>query len=167
MLVEGIQVVSINDCIRKMCFPSNPNASISTLISKFVLLISKYLYEGAHCYRADAEDKTKHVLIELDLLLSVFSDNGFVANLKASFVDSALLSREFFNLVACCCCCTKVKKALICSESFSDFVKAGPVLLNSFYKIKSRLEKIVCLDIEGKAPVCLSANFSNDFSIRV
>ena len=151
MLVDNIEVVSINDCLRVMCFPNNLKASITTFFSKISRLVDKHLYQNARCYRADAEDKTKHILLELDLIFMVLADQEFTEHLKNKAFDSSLLSKNFFNLEAVCCCNSKkLKKAMTFSESFSDFVKAGPVVLNSFNAMKSKLNRVVCLDIEGK-----------------
>lgn len=152
MLVDDIQLVSVNDCLRSICFPNNPKASISSLFGKFSHLVDKHLYQNCRCYRADAEDKTKHILLELDLIFLVITDQEFTEHLKAKQFDIKILSKQFFNLEhACCCSSKKLKKALTFSESFSDFVKAGPVVLNSFNTMKSQLSRIVCLDIEGMA----------------
>jgi hypothetical protein len=151
MLVDNIQLVSVNDCLRSICFPNNSKASIETFFSKFSRLVDKNLYRSCRCYRADAEDKTKHILLELDLIFLVITDQEFIEHLEAKHFENSILSKQFFNLEHTCCCSSKkLTKALTFSESFSDFVKAGPVMLNSFNSMKSQLHRIVCLDIEGK-----------------
>ncbi len=151
MLRDNIELVSVNDCLRIMCFPSNSKASITALFVKVCHIVDKYIHQNARSYRADAEDWTKHILLELDLIFTILSDQDFAESLKAKQFDFSTLTKKFYNLESICCCSSKkLKKALTSSESFSDFVKAGPVVLNSFYKMKNQLSRIVCLDIEGK-----------------
>lgn len=151
----GKDFVSLNDVLRA-CFPNNPNASITTIGGQFLVNFTNNTYENIPCFRADASDKTKHILVELDIVLQVFASNELkkFAPLVSTAL-SGLMNKSFQNLETICCCCPKkLKKAFIQSETFSDFVRSGPVVLNSFNAIKHTISYIACLDIEGTHSYC-------------
>lgn len=150
--------ISLNEFIRMFCFPNNPKASITPLIGKIVPVIAERHAGTNTCYKAVAADQTHHVLISYIFLAEVFIHPELYFNIKIRGADIAeknynqLISMEFKNIEAACCCCPKkLKKILINSEAFSDFVRAGPVELRRFNQLKPSLQTIVCLDIEGNA----------------
>lgn len=153
MLHSGFNLVSLNDFIRNCCVLKDKD-SINIIGNIFCKLItSKYMFDGNACFKAEAEDKTRHLLFELDLVLEIFYDESlFNTLISRSFQENLrnLSNKQFIiSTPACCCCPKKLKKHFSHSESFSEFVRKGDVEMRRFESLKHSLKYIVCLDIEG------------------
>lgn len=153
MFFEGEEFVSIHDFIETMC-QLGKNESFSSLINELCSLVtSKYSYEGNKCLKAEAADKTRHILLRLDLVLEIFMNENIgrtITNINTLAKLNSILLREYFPTDYTCCCCPKrLKKAVARASSFSEFVKKGAVELRRFNAIKPSIQSIICLDIEG------------------
>ena len=157
MFCNGVDLVSLNDFVQTMCKPEiekTKNESILHIVNEFCSLISsKFSYEGNKCFKAEASDKTRHLLFDVELVLEIFMTNNMNKNITTkTFINDLknLLEKKYLIFVSACCCCPKkLKKSLAQSISFTEFVRQGDVDLRRFNSIKSTLRFIICLDIEG------------------
>ena len=153
MFYNGVDLVSLNDFVQTMC-RSEKNASISFIANEFCsLILSKFSYEGSKCFKAEAPDKTWHLLFDVELVLEIVMIENMAKNIttKTFITDlkSILEKKYFISISACCCCPKKLKKSLARSISFTEFVRQGDKELRRFNSIKSSLRFLICLDIEG------------------
>lgn len=153
MFYNDVDLVSLNDFVQTMC-KSEKNASISNITNEFCSsVLSKFSYEGSKCFKAEASDKTWHLLFDVELVLEIFMIDNMAKNIatKTFIIDlKSLLEKKYSILISTCCCCPKkLKKSLARSISFTEFVRQGDEELRIFNSIKSSLRFLICLDIEG------------------
>lgn len=153
MFHNGVDLISLNDFIQTMCKP-NKNDSISHISSEFCALVStKFSYDGNKCFKAEASDKTRHLLFDIELVLEIFMTDKMskIINTKTFIADlKSLLEKKYLIFMPSCCCCPKkLKKSLAQSISFTEFVFQGEVELRRFNSIKPSIRFLICLDIEG------------------
>lgn len=151
---EGDTYVSLLDFIEILC-KIDKNETILTIANDFCnFLTTKYCFVGNKCFKAEASDKTKHILLPVDLVLQIFISENFAKYLVLDSFDSNInltLSKNYVVSSSCCCCCPKkLKKALYNASSFTEFVKQGEVELRRFQKLKPKINYLISLDIEGK-----------------
>ena len=157
-------IVSVNDFLREMCL-CGEKGSLDKFINVFCRLVMKHAQPENLWYTAEAEDKTRHVIMDIDNIVNTFFDSEFIHFLKLfdSFFDPAFSNKQFTNLHSFRFWSSKkLKKELKSTEAFSEFVKVGPIYLNAFNKAKSKFAKLLSLDVEGKKSVfALKAYFDS------
>ena len=154
MYHDGEIYVSLLDFIETMCNIDNNEAALSIGIYFCNFLTSKYSFEGNKCFKAEASDKTKHIMFPYELVLEIF----MCENIKNTIIYksfnakiSDILSKKYtITHTTCCCCPKKLKKAVSHAASFSDFVRQGQAEVRRFQSLKSEIKFLVSLDIEGK-----------------
>lgn len=153
MRFEGEDFISIHEFVEVICQPDK-NESFTSILNEFcTLLTSKYSYDGNKCFKAEALDKTRHILFRLDLVLEIFlleSIRRTIMNeLFASKLNDILNKDYLISGSTCCCCPKKLKKAVTRASAFTDFVRQGDVELRRFNSLKPNIKFLICLDIEG------------------
>lgn len=150
---EGEDYISIHEFTETMCHLEQNELSTSVVNEFCTFLTSKYSYENNKCFKAEAFDKTRHILFRLDLVLEIFMCESIKRRLVSKNFASKLneiLTKEYFIMCTTCCCCPKkLKKAVASASAFTDFVRQGNVELRRFNSIKSNVKFLICLDIEG------------------
>lgn len=152
--------VSLNDFLHECCHDAGRRSSVVSLGDHVISVIYRQqLLRGVLVYKAEAADKTRHLLLRLDVILAAFQDDALSAKLqRPDTTDTthvpgaleALLGRTYVTTDSFRDRpCSKVRKLFIQTESFSAFVRRGPVDLAKFNDIRHRLKYVVCLDIEG------------------
>lgn len=154
MYHEGDDYISLLDFVEQIC-NSNKNIDIiSSIVNDFCnFLTSKYSFEGNKCFKAEAMDNTKHILVPVELVLEIF----VCENVKKTVISESFETQ--FNFIrsknyiitgpTCCCCPRKLKKAVIHAVSFNEFVRQGQVEVRRFQSLKPKINFLVSLDIEG------------------
>lgn len=163
------ELVSLLDFVETTCKIDN-DSSASTIINEFCnILTSKYSFESNRCYKAEASDKTRHVILPISIILKIFiTDNmrkfinqeALLQNLKIVLAKSYIVSNTL-----CCCCPKKLKKAVSHASAFNLFVKKGDVELRRFNNLKKNIKLLISLDIEGNICCFVNASFIKFTSI--
>jgi hypothetical protein len=155
MRFEGDNFISIHDFVEVICQPDR-NESFNSILNEFcTILNSKYSYDDYKCFKAEALDKTRHILFRLDLVLEIFlleSIRRTVTSNSKLFSSklSDVLKKDYIITGSTCCCCpTKLKKVVARASAFTDFVRQGDAELRRFNSLKPSIKFIICLDIEG------------------
>lgn len=154
MYHEGDDYISLLDFVEQIC---NSNKNIDTIISianDFCnFLASKYSFEGNRCFKAEALDKTRHILVPVELVLEIFvCENIKKTIMHESFETQFKFIRSKNYIITgptCCCCPKKLKKALTHVVSFNEFMRQGQVEVRRFQSLKPKIKFLVSLDIEG------------------
>lgn len=148
------ELVSLNDFVETICKIEN-NDSITSITNEFCsILTSKYSYESNKCFKADSFDKTRHILLPIELVLKIFLNENIRRTINhESLLNKlqALLEKAYIiSNPTCCCCPKKMKKAVSHAFSFTEFVKQGDVEMRRFNLMKADIKFLICLDIEGR-----------------
>lgn len=153
MRYEGDSFISLQDFFENICQPGK-NESYTSLHNEFcTILTSKYSYENNKCFKAESSDKTRHILLRLDLVLEIFMTESIkrtIVNRAFSSQLNELLKKEYLVTdTTCCCCPKKLKKAVARASAFTEFVRQGDAELRRFNSLKPNIKFLFCLDIEG------------------
>lgn len=153
MHFEGENFISIHEFVEVMC-RLDKNESFSSILNEFIMLLtSKYSHENNKCFKAEASDKTRHILFQLDLVLEIFINESIrrtiMGNSFASNLNKILESNYAITDSTCCCCHKKLKKVVARASDFTDFVRKGDVELRRFNSLKPSIKFLISLDIEG------------------
>ena len=153
MRLEGEEFISIHEFVESMCQPDKSEYFTSILNEFCTLLTSKYSYDGNKCFKAEALDKTRHILFRLDLVLEIFLLERIRRTIVSKYFTSKLneiLKKDYLIVdTTCCCCPKKLKKVVARASAFTDFVRLGDVELRRFDSLKPITKFLICLDIEG------------------
>lgn len=161
MHYDGEEYVSLLDFIETVC---KKEAATSIASNFCTFLTSKYSYEGNKCFKAEGLDKTRHILLPIEIVLEIFVNENIKETIILESFNTKLnevLSKNYIITGSTCCCCPKkMKKAVSHAASFTDFVRQGEVELRRFNSLKPTINLLVCLDIEGKYS-CVCQMISN------
>lgn len=154
MHYEGDDYVSLLDFIEHLCDNNKDIETISAIANDFcILLTSKYSFEGNKCFKAEALDKTRHILMPIGLVLKIFvCENIKKKIIRESFESqfNFILSKNYIiNGPSCCCCPKKLRKAVTHLVSFNEFVRQGQSEVRRFQSLKPKIDFLISLDIEG------------------
>ena len=152
---NGYELVSLHDFIENVC-KLDTEASVFSISNEFCAMItSKYSYESNKCMKAEALDKTRHILVPVGLVLKIFATESIGKNINQEIflkkLKDLLTKKYTFMNFTCCCCPKKLKKSLAHVSSFTEFVRQGDAELRRFNKIKHKIKFLLCLDIEGNS----------------
>lgn len=157
MHYDGDDFLSIHDFVAIMCNCDKKESESSILNEFCTIMTSKYSFEELRCFRAQADDKTRHILFPTYLILDIFMNenirrflilDSFIEKLKKISQNNYFIS----NLI-CCCCPKKLKKSISAASSFTEFVKKGDAEMRRFNSLRHSIKYVVSLDIEGKSTV--------------
>ena len=154
MHYNGCDLVSLNDFVEIMCKPNDVKSTTVSISNEVCTLISsKYSFKGNKCYKAEALDKTRHLLFSLELILEIFmKENIRKTIVESNFMQNLLFIQSKMYTITnsmCCCCPKKLKKGFAHASSFTEFVRQGDVEMRRFNSIKPSIKFLICLDIEG------------------
>ena len=155
MHYEGDDYVSLLDFIEILC-KIDKNDTIKSISIDFCgYYSSKYSFEGSKCFKAEALDKTKHILVPVELVLEIFTRENIKRTIVFESFDTllnALLSKSYIISGSTCCCCPKkLKKAVAHAASFTEFVRQGQKEVRRFQSLMPKINFLVSLDIEGNS----------------
>lgn len=153
MHYDGDDFLSIHDFVEILC-KSDKKESISAILNEFcTVMTSKYSYEGCKCFKAQAVDKTRHILFSTSLILDIFMNENLRRFILPDFFMEKLneiSQRSYFIICGICCCCPqKLKKRIAYATSFTEFVKQGDAEMRRFNSLRHNMKYLVSLDIEG------------------
>lgn len=154
MYHEGDDYISLLDFIEEICNINNNNDTVISIANDFCnFLTSKYSFEGNKCFKAEALDRTKHILVPVELVLAIFVCENIKKTIMSESFESQFNSVRSKNYIitgpTCCCCPRKLKRAVMYADLFNEFVKQGQAEVRRFKSLQPKINFLVSLDIEG------------------